>query len=211
MNLDIGYTRALIEESKRQGLLRNQCAYVLGTTFWETARTMRPIAEYGKGKGKKYGKPGRNHGQIPYGRGFVQTTWDENYERTDRELGLHGRLVKNYDLLLTDAGIAAEAIVTGMREGWYTGKKLSDYITLQKSDFRGARRIVNGTDKAQSIADLAKLYDTALKAEGYGDPLTRYEAEKAQQEASGLGPTPKLAKKTGWAAFFEAFLSVFRH
>lgn len=166
-NLALGFTRALMDECKRQGLLRNQCAYVLATAYWETAHTMRPIAEFGKGKGRKYGKPGRNHGQVAYGRGFVQTTWDENYERTDRELGLNGALIANYDLMLTDAVIAAKAAVTGMREGWYTSKKLSDYITLQKSDFKSARRIINGTDRDDEIAALARLYDAALVADHY--------------------------------------------
>lgn len=169
MDLSKGCTRLLIDECKRQNLLRNESAYVLGTVFWETARTMKPIAEFGKGKGRKYGKPGRNGGQVPYGRGFVQTTWDDNYERTDRELGLNGALIANYDLMLNDAAMAAKAAITGMREGWYTGKKLSDYITLKASDFFHARKIINRLDKAQSIADLAKLYDTALKADGYGE------------------------------------------
>lgn len=169
MDLNLGSTRALIDECRRQGLLRNQAAYVLATAFWETARTMKPIAEYGKGKGHKYGKPGRNNKQVPYGRGFVQTTWDENYEKTDRELGLKGALIKNYNLLLTDANMAAKAAVTGMREGWYTGKKLSDYITLAKSDFPNARRIINKMDKAAEIAKLARGYDMDLKVIGYGE------------------------------------------
>jgi hypothetical protein len=168
MNLNLGHTQDLIAVGKKRGLLRNEMAYVLATAYWETARTMNPIAEYGKGRGRAYGVPGRNRGQIPYGRGFVQTTWDGNYERTDKELGLGGRLVRNYDLLLTDAKIAADAAISGMIEGWYTGKKLSDYITLKKSDFLNARRIINGTDRAKEIADLAKQYDADLKEAGYG-------------------------------------------
>lgn len=138
-------------------------AYILATAFHETARTMQPIAEYGKGKGRKYGVPGRNGGQVPYGRGFVQTTWDANYERTDKELGLGGRLITDYNLLLTDIGMAAKAAVLGMVEGWYTGKKLRDYFTASSSDWTNARRIINGTDKAQAIAGYAKLFDSALQ------------------------------------------------
>ena len=48
------------------------------------------------------------------------------------------------------------------------GKTLADYITLTKSDFHGARRIVNGTDKADLIAGYAVKFDALLKAEGYG-------------------------------------------
>lgn len=146
------------------GLAAAEVAYILATAYHETARTMQPIAEYGKGRGLKYGVPGRNGGQIPYGRGFVQTTWDVNYERTDRELGLGGRLVANYDLLLTDMDVAAKAAVRGMVEGWYTGKKLADYFAGGKCDFVGARRIINGTDKSEKIAAYARLFLVALQA-----------------------------------------------
>ena len=40
--------------------------------------------------------------------------------------------------------IAAEILVVGSRDGWFTGKKLSDYITLKASNYRGARRVING-------------------------------------------------------------------
>jgi predicted chitinase len=146
-----------------QGLAADETAYVMATAYHETAETMRPIAEYGKGKGRKYGVPGRNGGQVPYGRGFVQTTWDQNYERTDRELGLGGRLIANYSLLLTDTAMAAQAAVRGMVEGWYTGKKLSDYFAGGKCDFVNARRIINGTDKAEKIASHARVFLKAIQ------------------------------------------------
>ena len=56
-------------------------------------------------------------------------------------------------------------------EGWFTGKKLSDYITLKISDFKSARKIVNGLDKAELIADYAKQYDKMLKDIGYGEQM----------------------------------------
>jgi hypothetical protein len=146
------------------GLAVDEIAYIFATSYHETAATMQPIAEYGKGRRRKYGVPGRNGGQVPYGRGFVQTTWDINYEHTDEKLGLDGALIKNYDLLLNDYELAAKAAVRGMVEGWYTGKKLSDYFAGGKCDYVGARRIINGTDKAQKIAGYARVFEPALKA-----------------------------------------------
>jgi predicted chitinase len=140
----------------------DETAYVLATAYHETATTMQPIAEYGKGRGRKYGVPGRNHGQVAYGRGFVQTTWDANYERTDKELALGGALVVNYDLLLTDTPMAARAAVQGMVEGWYTGKRLCNYFGSGKCDYVDARRIINGTDKAEKIAGYAVIFARAL-------------------------------------------------
>ena len=43
------------------------------------------------------------------------------------------------------------------------------HVTLRKSDFDNARRIVNGKDKASEIAAVARDYDAELKATGYGE------------------------------------------
>src|SRR5262245_53527760 len=61
-------------------------AYMLATTFHETAQTMQPIEEYGKGAGHDYGEPDPVTGECYYGRGFVQLTWGDNYKRADEEL-----------------------------------------------------------------------------------------------------------------------------
>ena len=133
-------------------------AYLIATAKHETADTMQPIAEYGKGRGKPYGKPGR-HGQAQYGRGYVQMTWDENYERADKALGLNGALLKDFNLAMQPT-VAALILVRGCVEGWFTGKKLSDYLP---GDYRGARRVVNGLDKADLIAGYAREFEAALR------------------------------------------------
>jgi hypothetical protein len=138
-------------------------AYMLATAWHETDKTMRPIREYGRGRGKRYGKPGPHGGQIPYGRGYVQLTWGTNYERADRELGLGGALIRNYDLAM-DPAIAYRILSAGMREGWFTGRRLSHYILGRKADYIGARRIINGTDRAALIAEYARGFEGALRA-----------------------------------------------
>lgn len=165
MNLNLGDTRLLIEAGRERGLLRNQLAYVLATAYHETAHTMKPIMERGGGKylrSKKY---------WPHvGRGYVQITWLVNYQRASRALGVD--FVAKPALLL-EPRYAVPIIIIGMVEGWFTGRKLSDYITLTRSDFAGARKIVNGTDRANLIADYAKQYDAKLKAMGYGESEIR--------------------------------------
>ena len=163
MDLNLGYTRYLIDAAKARGLLRNQTAYLLGTSFWETAHTMKPVREaYWLSEDWR-----RTHLRYYpfYGRGFVQCTWLANYQRAAKELGLP--IDKNLDLAL-DPKIAADIAVLGMSEGWFTRHKLSDYIDLQHSDFFHARQIINGMDKAQEIAVIAQHYDDALKAEWVG-------------------------------------------
>jgi putative chitinase len=163
MDLALGYTRMLIDECKRQSLLRNHCAYVLATSFWETAHTMKPVVEaYWLSETWRQ----NNLRYYPwYGRGFVQLTWQANYKRAEAELGVLFTQDPNKAL---DPANAAAIAVTGMREGWFTGRKLSDFIDLQNSDFTDARRIINGMDRAQEIAVLAQHYDDDLKAEWVG-------------------------------------------
>ena len=163
MNLDLGDTRLLIEACKTHGLLRNQAAYVLATAYHETAHTMKPVREYG---GETYLKKKKYYPYV--GMGYVQLTWDYNYKKASDKLGVD--FLKNPKLLL-ESKYAAPIIVVGMVEGWFTGKKLSDYITLNTSDFTSARKIVNGLDKAELIADYAKQYDKLLKDIGYGEQM----------------------------------------
>ena len=131
-------------------------AYVLATTYHETGATFQPIREYGSEsylKSKPY---------YPwYGRGYVQLTWKDNYQAQDTKLSLNGRLMQDPDLAL-DPEIALSVILGGMCDGDFTGRKLSDYFTDQLTDWVDARRIVNGTDRAQDIADYAELFVDAI-------------------------------------------------
>lgn len=191
MDMTLGHTEQILESCKKHSLLRNQAAYVLATAKWETAHTMKPVVE-AFWLSENWRK--RNLRYYPWhGRGFVQLTWERNYKRATKELGVS--LDKNPDLAL-DPKIAAEVLVVGCKEGWFTGKKLDDYITLWVSDFKNARRVVNGTDKASEIARLAKDYDTELKAMGYGEV----------PEVTTPEPTP-AKKSKGFLAFL---ISLFR-
>ena len=160
VDLNLGDTRLIIGECSKQGVLRNQAAYILATAFWETARTMKPVREYG---GEKYLKSKRYYPHV--GMGYVQLTWRENYQKASEKLGVD--FVSDPRKLLIPE-YAKTILVLGMIEGWFTGKSLSDYITLQKSDFINARRIINGVDRKREIADIAKDYDQALIDIGYG-------------------------------------------
>jgi hypothetical protein len=181
-----GDTALIVDECKKRGVLRNQCAYVLATAYWETARTMKPVREYGKEsylRAKKY---------YPYvGMGYVQLTWLENYKRASKELGVD--FVADPKLLLKPE-YAVKILVIGMLEGWFTGKKLSHYITLQKSDFTNARRIINGTDRMHEIAAIAQDYDARLKEDGYGltvpKPRPRPEPEVPPSISAPPPPNP---------------------
>ena len=131
-------------------------AYILATVYHETAKTMQPIEEYGKGKGRAYNVVINGH--VYYGRGYVQLTWDYNYKKAGKELNVD--LLNNPELAL-QPDIAAKIMINGMVEGWFTGKKLKDYFN-NNTDAVNARRIINGLDKAELIANYLKTFLTAL-------------------------------------------------
>lgn len=146
-------------------------AYMLATTFHETARAMLPVEEGGKGRGRAYGHPTGPWHKVYYGRGDVQETWLANYQKATVQLRKHGAIGGDVDLarkpeLMLRPDIAAATLVYGMQEGWFTGRKLADYFTAKKTDWRNARRIINGTDCAAMIADYAVAFYAALQAGG---------------------------------------------
>lgn len=150
---------------------RRQFAYCLATFKWETAHTMMPIDEFGSNDrfnklygpqtavGKRLGNTEPGDGARFHGRGYVQLTGRSNYRRagkfTEQPLETKPELVK-------DQTLAYQIAIQGMKEGWFTGKKLSDFINNNKTDFENARRIINGKDKAQVIADLARRFNEVL-------------------------------------------------
>lgn len=121
-------------------------AYMLATTMHETASTMCPIEEYGKGKGQSYGVPDKTTGCTYYGRGYVQLTWVDNYRKATTHLGLSGGddLYWNAERAL-DHEIAARVMGRGMREGWFRPPNcLGMYFSEERDDPYNARDIING-------------------------------------------------------------------
>lgn len=141
-------------------------AYALATAFHETAHTMQPIAEYGKGKGYDYGKklkrsrkPYTSPDKIYYGRGYVQLTWYENYAAMGLILGID--LLNNPELAM-EPEIAAKIMVRGMLNGDFTGKRLADYFNTKVTDPFNARRVINGLDKAKLIEGYYEVFHDAM-------------------------------------------------
>ena len=151
--------------------------YILGTAFHETDKKMQPIREYGNfpsyfdrrygppplgrnpGLAKALGNTQRNDGSAFCGRGFVQLTGRRNYQDWTDRLGID--LVKDPGLCLgLDASV--RILVEGMVLGTFTGKKLSRYFDATTADWRNARRIINGLDKADLIAGHAKNFYAAI-------------------------------------------------
>ncbi len=177
-------TEAIINEFERAGDAdMRKLAYILATAFHETGGKMIPVREgfaktdararhiirkrrYAMPDATSNGKPlNDQYGHVYYGRGHVQLTWADNYKRMGDILGIP--LLQNPDLAL-DPDYSARILVEGMMRGKsnrgdFTGKALEDYFNDHKDDPVGARRIVNGTDKANLIATYHKTFLDALQ------------------------------------------------
>ena len=130
----------------------NKLTYILATAWHESK--LRPIREIRARQGTAlYETQNRYWFTGYYGRGFVQLTWESNYQKMGDWLGIN--LVGNPDLAL-DPHYAAQIIVFGMMNGSFTSRPLSRYINGSNVDFVNARRVVNGTDRASLIASYAQ-------------------------------------------------------
>lgn len=153
-------------------------AYLLATAKHETANTMQPITERGKRAyfdkyepGTKIGKALGNtlpgDGFRYRGRGHVQLTGRANYVKAGKKLGVD--LAGDPDGALNPT-VSARVCIAGCLEGWFTGRKLGDYINAKGTNYVEARRVVNGTDRATLIAGYAVKFEEALLA-GRGSPV----------------------------------------
>lgn len=168
-------------------------AYPLATALHETASTMLPIEEYGKGAGMSYGAPDTETGQTYYGRGFVQLTWRDNYARATKELHLRGE----YDLEWNAPRalgplIAAATMFKGMEQGWFRTKDgapetLQRYFSETVNDAYNARGIING-DKS-TVPDWSDGKSIGKLIAGYHDSFL---AALTASAVAGDGPQPSV-------------------
>lgn len=169
-------------------------AYMLATLKAETG-IYQPIPEYKSLWSKKSGageyaeevpvndaagKPLMAAPGVPlkaryYGRGYVQLTWAKNYRRLGQALGLGEALVINPDMALKPAtayDIASLGMRTGMFASDTAGKpmSLSRFIDGSQCNYRHARQIINGLDRADEIAGYAIAFEVLILLSTAGPP-----------------------------------------
>jgi hypothetical protein len=155
---------AVLDEWERRPELTDLrwLAYMLATDKHETNATMQAVRE-AYWLSEDWRKTHLRYWPF-YGRGLVQLTWRENYEKMGRFLGLP--LAEQPDLAL-DLDVAVKVMFEGMLKaetgvGDFTGRSLEMFFNTTADDPVGARTIINGTDKAQLIAGYHYDFLTAL-------------------------------------------------
>jgi murein DD-endopeptidase MepM/ murein hydrolase activator NlpD len=154
--------RAIVAECKRQGVTNpKQIAYILATAQHETGGYvwLTEIASGDAYEGdRELGNTQPGDGRRFKGRGYVQLTGRANYAKYSNILGKD--LIANPGTVASNQDVARFVLVHGMKTGTFTGAKLADYTSRTGDvNYVQARRIVNGTDRAESIATRARTYE----------------------------------------------------
>ncbi len=182
-----------------------ELAYVLATIHWETGRTFSPVKELRASETRNPSLYARQQRYWPsgyYGRGYVQLTWDYNYKNASKKLEgevfpVGGQAVTvtpttflDHPDYLLEPAISYRVAARGMREGWFTGKRLSQYIpNASAPDYVNARRIINGVDRAAEIAEIAKKYEALFSATQVGAQAPEPVAAGGGAASLGTGRT----------------------
>jgi hypothetical protein len=165
---------------------RRWLAYIMATAFHETAFTMQPVREtlattdaraieilenaFANGKLSWVKTPywrRDEDGKSWLGRGLVQLTHKRNYEAMSVLTGID--LVAEPDRAMEMAA-AVSILIEGMVEGSFSRHKLADHLNETTDDWVNARRIVNGTDRAEKLAGYGKTFLAAIRPAPPGQP-----------------------------------------
>jgi Chitinase class I len=154
-------------------------AYMLATTHHETGQTMQPGREtfaasderaialldsaFENGRLPSVSVPYWRRdaeGKTWLGRGLVQLTHRSNYEKMTRATGIDlvGRPERAMEL-----AVAVDILFIGMETGAFTGRRLAQYFSAGREDWTGARRIINGRDRAELVASYGRRYFAAIR------------------------------------------------
>lgn len=191
-------------------LSRPWMAYILATVHHETAGTFRPIEERGKREYfNKYegredlGNSEPGDGYLFRGRGYVQLTGRTNYAKFGELLSLD--LVGRPEHAC-DPATAYAILVIGMVKGLFTGVGLPRYVKKgSHQEFVQARRVINGTDRAERIAIIADVFMKALNSAPVALPT--FAAGEPMDKPAAFQPAPARPDVASLIADVEAALA----
>ena len=131
-----------------------------------------------------------------FGRGPIQITHWRNYEKIGAAIGVDLR--RKPELALTTS-VGALIAVIGMRDGLFTGKKLSDYAfpgALDAAPSKNPRRIVNGKDGSDAeVAKFHRQFHAALVKAGWSEKAEHAPAKPAREAAAPKQPPKRTIRR----------------
>lgn len=174
-----GLTAILDRGGVAAGIDDRWLAYMLATAHHETGRRMQPVREtFAKSDARAIAlldsafDSGRLLSvSVPYwrrdadgkswlGRGLVQLTHRVNYEKMALATGID--LVSRPERAM-EMDVAVDILFIGMRTGAFTGHRLEQYFSESTENWTGARRIINGRDRAELVAGYGRRYLAAIR------------------------------------------------
>ncbi|WP_428427983.1 hypothetical protein [Pararhizobium sp.] len=177
-----GLTAILDRGGVAAGIDDRWLAYMLATVHHETSRTMQPVREtFAKSDARAIVllDSAFDNGRLPsvsvlywrrdaegrswLGRGLVQLTHRVNYEKMALATGID--LVSRPERAM-EMDVAVDILFIGMQTGAFTGRRLGQYFSASKEDWTGARRIINGRDRAELVAGYGRRYLAAIRLAG---------------------------------------------
>ena len=211
--IQVDRIEAVVEGLEDRKVPVRYAAYILATAHHETGRFIHMQELWGPTPAQKryesrkdLGNTVKGDGKKFLGRGFVQITGRKNYTYWTRRLGVD--LLKEPHLT-TLVKYAVPILIDGMLEGTFTGKKLSNYTR-----YMDMRRVVNGMDRADDIAEYAVSYEDALRKSGYGIAeakpvdVAKPDIKQGPVKSAPVGG-PKETRRSMWAVLIEAILKLF--
>ena len=171
---------ALLDRFERGGETgdRRFLAYMLATAHHETGGRLQPVREtfaatdaaairaldraFAEGRLPQVSAPYWRRdadGRSWLGGGPVQITHRRNYERMAAMTGID--LVARPERAM-EMAVSVEILFIGMLQGAFTGRRLADHFSAGRADWPGARRIVNGLDRAERVAGYGRAFFAAL-------------------------------------------------
>ncbi len=171
---------ALLDRFEAGGEARDRrfLAYMLATAHHETGGRLQPVREtFATSDAVAIGRLDRAFaaGRLPQvsepywrrdaagkswlGRGLVQITHRRNYERLSEFIGID--LVARPERAM-EMAVSVEILFVGMHRGVFTGRRLADHFSAGRVDWVGARRIINGLDRAERVAGYGRAFFAAL-------------------------------------------------
>ena len=189
------YIKWIMDVAANKGMNTNHLAYIYATTHLESQwYNFEEVSEQGiapedyfeylygweTNMGEMLGNTAKGDGYRYMGRGFIHLTGRGNYSKVSEALQL-GSLLTDYPakaayneslnrISLANDNYITRIAVLGMADGWFTGKKLSDFDDADGSyRFYDAREIINwpgaqGGEPREQAGELGKDFAEILSA-----------------------------------------------